>query len=214
MNLGDADAVEGGLKDPVFDSQAIFRALMNAFAEPGTVAQFGTRVMAPGPLAPAAAAILAARGLVDALTATPARLAIHGISVSQDGVRRSAFDLLSYPHIDAEGLQVLWPDLGSIRADVLAQIEADAKYSVYLDRQADDVERARADEALLLASTLDYGAMPGLSRELSDKLTAIRPGTLAQAQRIEGMTPAALTVLMARAASAPRAQVAATAITE
>ena len=101
---------------------------------------------------------------------------------------------------------MLWPELATIKPDVLAQIEADAKYSVYLDRQASDVDRARADEALVLSPSLDYAAMPGLSRELGDKLDAIRPGTLAQAQRIEGMTPAALSVLMARALSSRSAR--------
>ena len=143
----------------------------------------------------------AARTMVDTLRATPQHLARHGFAISQDGVRRTAFELLSYPTLDAEALRVVWPQLASIRPDVMAQVEADAKYNVYLDRQTADIARARQDEDLSLADDLDYAALSGLSRELSDKLTAIRPATLGQAQRIEGMTPAALTVLLSRARS-------------
>ena len=145
------------------------------------------------------AALEEARHLVDTLTATPQQLALHGVPISQDGVRRSAFVLLSYPTIDAEELKVLWPELGRVAPDVMSQIEADAKYAVYLDRQKADIARARRDESVVLAVDLDYTLFPGLSRELRDKLEAVRPETLGQAQRIEGMTPAALTVLMSKA---------------
>ncbi len=144
------------------------------------------------------AAIEEARRLVDTLSATPQQLALRGIPISQDGVRRSAFVLLSYPTIDAEELKGLWPELGRIASDVMAQIEADAKYAVYLDRQRSDIARARQEDGLSLAPDLDYAVLPGLSRELRDKLASIRPETLGQAQRIEGMTPAALTVLMSK----------------
>ncbi len=140
----------------------------------------------------------AARALVDRLAATPQHLALRGIQVAQDGVRRSAFSLLSYPTIDAETLTAIWPELGGISAGVMAQIEADAKYAVYLDRQDAEIARSREEEGVRLAIDLDYRALPGLSRELADKLGMIRPETLGQAQRIEGMTPAALTVLIAR----------------
>ncbi len=140
----------------------------------------------------------AARALVDRLAATPQHLALRGIQVAQDGVRRSAFSLLSYPSIDTETLTAIWPELGGISAGVMAQIEADAKYAVYLDRQDAEIARSREEEGVRLAIDLDYRALPGLSRELADKLGMIRPETLGQAQRIEGMTPAALTVLIAR----------------
>jgi tRNA uridine 5-carboxymethylaminomethyl modification enzyme len=143
-------------------------------------------------------AIAAARHLLDGLAATPQRLALAGLPVSQDGVRRSAFALLSYPHIDAEALRTLWPEIGAVAPDVMAQVEADAKYAVYLDRQSADIARARAEDGVRIAADLDYAALPGLSRELRDKLEAVRPLTLGHAQRIEGMTPAALTILMAK----------------
>ncbi len=150
-------------------------------------------------------ALQAARDLVDRLNETPQRLASRGIPVSQDGVRRSAFALLSYPTIDAEVLRGIWPELGAVAPAVMAQVEADARYAVYLDRQDADIARTRDEEGVRLAADLDYRALPGLSRELADKLGAIRPETLGQAQRIEGMTPAALTLLVARG----RAQVSA-----
>lgn len=139
-----------------------------------------------------------ARALVDRLAATPQQLALRGIQVAQDGVRRSAFSLLSYPSIDAETLAAVWPELRGISVGVMAQVEADAKYAVYLDRQDAEIARSRAEEGVRLAVDLDYRALPGLSRELADKLGLIRPETLGQAQRIEGMTPAALTVLIAK----------------
>ena len=144
------------------------------------------------------AALEAARALTDRLAATPQQLALKGIPVAQDGVRRSAFALLSYPTIDVDTLRGLWPELGAVPPAVMAQVEADAKYAVYLDRQDADIARARDDEGVRLAADLDYRALPGLSRELADKLGAIRPETLGQAQRIEGMTPAALTILIAK----------------
>jgi len=143
-------------------------------------------------------AIAAARRLLEGLAATPQRLGLCGITVSQDGIRRSAYALLSYPHVDVEALRMLWPDIGKIAPDVMAQIEAEAKYAVYLDRQSADIARARDEEAIPIAADLDYAVVPGLSHELRDKLEAVRPLTLGHAQRIEGMTPAALTVLMAR----------------
>jgi tRNA uridine 5-carboxymethylaminomethyl modification enzyme len=145
-------------------------------------------------------ALAAARALAERLRATPQDLARHGLAVSQDGVRRRAFDLLSYPGVDGERLAVIWPELATVSPTVMAQLEADAKYSVYLDRQTADIARTRADAAFVLASDLNYAALPGLSRELSEKLSRLRPATLAEAQMIEGMTPAALTILTSRAA--------------
>ena len=129
---------------------------------------------------------------------TPQQLALRGIPVAQDGVRRSAFALLSYPAVDAETLAGIWPELAGIAPSVMAQVEADAKYAVYLDWQDAEIARAQDDEGVRLAVDLDYRSLPGLSRELADKLGTIRPETLGQAQRIEGMTPAALAILIAK----------------
>ncbi len=148
-------------------------------------------------------ALDALRARVHARTITPQRAAAAGIAVSLDGVRRSAFELLSYPSVAWEHLVRLWPDLGGVSAPLAAQIEADAKYAVYLDRQAEAIADAEREAGRMLPTDLDYAALPGLSRELADKLAAARPMTIGQAQRLEGITPAAITVLLARSRATP-----------
>ncbi len=199
------DLVTRGVTEPyrMFTSRAEYRLTLRADNADQRLTRQGLAWGCVGPERAAAFAakrdaLGAARRLVEALTATPQQLALRGIPVAQDGVRRSAFALLSYPTIDAEALRALWPALGSIAPVVMAQVEADAKYAVYLDRQEADIARTRDEDAIGLADDLDYRALPGLSRELRDKLDAVRPRTLGQAQRIEGMTPAALTILVAR----------------
>ena len=115
--------------------------------------------------------------------------------MKRDGQRRTAYDLLSYPSLGRAELARIWPELNSLDPKILDQLEIDAKYAVYLDRQAADVERFRRDEALNLPDRLDYCSIPGLSMELRQKLGAVRPRTLGQANRIEGMTPAALALV-------------------
>lgn len=135
-----------------------------------------------------AAAILKER------TVTPQEAARLGVKVTSDGVRRSLFALLAYAETDPSGWNVT-----GIDADTLAQIAVDAKYAPYVERQESDVAALRRDDALQIPSDLDYASLSGLSNELRDKLEATRPVTLGQAGRIEGMTPAALTLLMMRA---------------
>lgn len=135
-----------------------------------------------------AAAILKER------TVTPQEAARLGVKVTSDGVRRSLFALLAYAETDPSGWNVT-----GIDADTLTQIAVDAKYAPYVERQESDVAALRRDDALQIPSDLDYASLSGLSNELRDKLEATRPVTLGQAGRIEGMTPAALTLLMMRA---------------
>ena len=106
-------------------------------------------------------------------------------------------DLLAYPHVGLSEAIRVWPQLGEIPRDIAQQIEIDAKYAVYLDRQAADVAAFRRDEALELPETLDFGAMTALSMEVRQKLESIRPRTVGQAGRIDGVTPAALTLIAA-----------------
>jgi tRNA uridine 5-carboxymethylaminomethyl modification enzyme len=141
------------------------------------------------------AALSAARNLLDGLKMSPSEAARHGLRLNQDGIRRSAFDLLAFPDIDALALQKVWPELAAVDARTMAQIEIDAKYAVYLDRQAADIAAFRRDESLAIPIDLDYGSLSGLSNEAKAKLESVRPGTMGQASRIEGMTPAALTLL-------------------
>jgi len=137
-----------------------------------------------------------ARVLADGLNETPAVLAKMGFKINQDGVRRSAFDLLSYADIDFVAVLKVWPELAALEPEIAEQLEIDATYSVYLERQAADVKAFRKDEALVIPDTLDYLAVPGLSQEVRQKLADARPVTLGQASRVEGVTPAAITTLL------------------
>ena len=140
-----------------------------------------------------------ARALLDSLSLTSSAAARQGLPINQDGQRRSAFALLAYPEINVARLAAIWPELGDIDAKTAAYLETDARYAVYLDRQQADIDSFRRDEELKLPETLDYGAIAGLSAELRGKLAYLRPRTIGQAQRIDGMTPSALTLLAARA---------------
>jgi tRNA uridine 5-carboxymethylaminomethyl modification enzyme len=143
------------------------------------------------------AAINAARSIAQSLTVTPNEAAHHGLALRKDGHRRSAFELLSYPGIGIGDLARIWPSFGELDAKIAEQVEIDAKYEVYLSRQAADVESYRRDESLVLANDLDYATLPGLSNEVRHKLQAHRPRTIGHASRIDGITPAALTLLVA-----------------
>ena len=143
------------------------------------------------------AALDEARRLVTGLTLSPNEAGRHGLTVNRDGVRRSGFDLLSYPDITWARLAAILPELEGVCAPIAEQIEIDAKYAVYLDRQKRDVQSFRREEEALIPSDLDYAVMAGLSNELRARLSKVRPATLGQASRIEGMTPAALTLVVA-----------------
>jgi tRNA uridine 5-carboxymethylaminomethyl modification enzyme len=130
------------------------------------------------------------------LRLTPSALRRHGLAVNADGVRRSAAELLAYPEIDLVRLGAIWPELIALPPEIAEQVEIDARYAGYLDRQARDIDAYRRDEALLLPDALDYAAVGGLSAEVSGKLAAARPATLGGAARISGVTPAALVALL------------------
>ncbi|MHA1158196.1 MAG: tRNA uridine-5-carboxymethylaminomethyl(34) synthesis enzyme MnmG [Alphaproteobacteria bacterium] len=137
----------------------------------------------------------AARALLDRLTLTPDAAAKAGLKLNRDGVRRSAFELLSHPDISFRQLAAVWPDLAAMAPEVAVQMDIEATYAVYVDRQSADIERARRDENVTIPATLTFAALPGLSNEVREKLSAVQPATLGQAARISGMTPAALAIL-------------------
>ena len=137
-----------------------------------------------------------ARDLASGLKASPSALAKRGIVINQDGVPRSALDLLAYPEIDWTRLAELWPELAPTAADIAEQLTIDARYAGYLGRQREDISAYRRDEALSLPDDLDYAAIGSLSNEVRQKLQAHRPATLGQAARISGVTPAALVALL------------------
>jgi len=137
-----------------------------------------------------------ARARLTTLTITPAAAKREGIALNQDGQRRSALDLLAHPQAGRAEVMKLWPELVAIPSAVLDQLEADSLYSGYLDRQTADIAAFRRDESLVLPHDLDYRDVAGLSTEAAQKFARVRPATLGQAGRIEGITPAALTALL------------------
>ncbi|SFJ04219.1 tRNA uridine-5-carboxymethylaminomethyl(34) synthesis enzyme MnmG [Methylobacterium brachiatum] len=141
----------------------------------------------------------AARARLDAVSLTPSQAAVHGIMLNRDGIRRSAFQLLAYPEITWAQLAAIWPKLAETAPRIADRLKTDATYAVYLDRQNADIAAFRRDEAVRLPASLDYAGISGLSNEMRVKLETVRPGTLGQAARIEGVTPAALTLLAAHA---------------
>ncbi len=136
--------------------------------------------------------------LLNQLSLTPTEAARHGLTVNRDGRRRTAFELLSFPDISFDHLMPIWPELGSLAPQIAAQLGVDARYAAYLRRQDEDVAQLKRDEAVSIPADFDYGAIPSLSAEVRQKLVQHRPGTIAQAGRIEGVTPAALLTLLAR----------------
>ena len=143
-------------------------------------------------------AMSAVRTELEALSLSPGELAAAGMNVNQDGARRNGFALLSHPEVTFESLRPFLPDLDSIPADIREQVARDALYVTYIDRQKHDVEAMRRDEGHEIPQDFDYSMLPGLSTELKLKLSRAQPRTLAQAGRVEGMTPAAMTLVLAR----------------
>ncbi|MBI1206140.1 MAG: tRNA uridine-5-carboxymethylaminomethyl(34) synthesis enzyme MnmG [Azospirillum sp.] len=137
-----------------------------------------------------------ARRLVRETSATPPELLRHGLAVNQDGVRRTAADLLCLPGVDLARLGAIWPELATITPVISEQIEIDARYAGYLGRQDADIRAFRRDEALALPADLDFDGIGSLSTEVRQKLRLARPATLGAASRIPGVTPAAVIALL------------------
>jgi tRNA uridine 5-carboxymethylaminomethyl modification enzyme len=126
--------------------------------------------------------------------------------VNQDGKRRTGFEILAFPEVEFEHLCALNSSLNGVDADIRQQLSNDALYANYVDRQASDVAMLRRDEAQAIPRDFDYDLLQGLSNELRSKLSTVRPENLAQAARIDGMTPAALTLILARLRQEARAR--------
>lgn len=200
------DLVTRGVTEPyrMFTSRAEFRLRIRADNADQRLTPRGIAVGCVGAVRARlyeskSSALEQGRLAAEALVVTPNEAGRRGLQVKQDGVRRTAFDLLSHPGIDPAGLRGAFPELPMLSAGIWEQLARDALYQPHLRRQEEDVARLRRDEAVGLPADLPYETLPGLSGELSAKLARIRPATLAQAARVEGMTPAALgVVLMAR----------------
>ena len=136
------------------------------------------------------------KNLSETLFITPTELEKHGVVVKQDGVRRSAFNVMSYNNVSYETIIKIWPQLASVAADIYEQVEIEARYAGYIKRQMADIEVFKKDENLKIRDDIDYTKIGGLSREMISKLSAVRPSTIGEASRIPGVTPAAITALL------------------
>ena len=142
-------------------------------------------------------ALAKAKDALELVSLTPHQIEAVGIRISQDGVRRSAFQLLSFPDMDRSTIDALCPEFGALPIPIKDQVAKDALYSQYLDRQATDIAALQREEGHAIPDNFMYDAIPGLSNELKQKLNRAQPSSLAQAGRLEGMTPAALTLILA-----------------
>lgn len=140
----------------------------------------------------------AGRARLESMSVTPKQVAAAGIKVNADGTRRSGIDLLAFPDVSFEDLIPLDPELEEVDRESRVQLARDALYANYIARQTLDVEAMRRDEAQRIPSGFDYEKLEGLSSELKGKLSRVQPETLGQAARIDGMTPAAATLILAR----------------
>ncbi|HLB80642.1 MAG TPA: tRNA uridine-5-carboxymethylaminomethyl(34) synthesis enzyme MnmG [Dongiaceae bacterium] len=197
------DLVTRGTREPyrMFTSRAEYRLLLRADNADQRLTAKGRQIGCVGAerarrYAAKLAALEAGRTLVRGLRASPTRLRAEGLAVNRDGVQRSAAELLAYPGVDIARLAAIWPLLRDLAADIVEQIEIDARYAGYLGRQEADIRAFRRDEGLHLPPELNYAAIGGLSTEVRQKLAATRPATLGAASRISGVTPAALTALL------------------
>lgn len=198
------DLVTKGVSEPyrMFTSRAEYRLTLRADNADQRLTPVGLRAGCVATAREAAfgakmARLERARNLMRDCTLTPNEAQKQGLMVKLDGVRRSAMDLLSLPDVELSRLAQIWPEIGDIPPDVKEQLEIDSQYAGYLDRQDADILAFRRDESLTLPAELDYAHVGGLSNEAIAKLGRIRPTTLGQAARIDGVTPAALTLILA-----------------
>lgn len=200
------DLVTKGVSEPyrMFTSRAEYRLSLRADNADQRLTPIAEGLGIVGPARSAAFArklerLDAARALARTLSLTPSEAARHGIGINQDGVRRSAYELLSYPDVDLSRLASIWPELGHLDAVTGDALSNEAHYAVYLPRQEADIAAFRRDEQVAIPTGFDFSAVPGLSNEVRQKLEIIRPTTIGQAGRIDGVTPAAVTLIIAHA---------------
>ncbi len=197
------DLVTRGVSEPyrMFTSRAEYRLRLRADNADRRLTDRGLAVGCVGTARRAAhrhkmEALQGAEDLARRLTTTPAALAAKGVAINQDGVRRSAFDLLRYPDLNLDRLTAVWPELARIPPAIARQIEIEGRYQGYLERQEADIRAFRKDEALVLPADLDFARVGGLSTEVRQLLNDSRPETLGAAARIPGVTPAAVVALL------------------
>ena len=198
------DLVSRGITEPyrMFTSRAEYRLALRADNADQRLTEKGIGLGCVGVVRRdayriKAKALAEARDFAGSVSVSPSEADRHGLNLKKDGHRRTAFELLSYPDVGLADVSRIWPQLGALAPKVAEQLEIDAKYAVYLSRQTADIAAYRRDEAIGLPDDLDYAAIVGLSNEARHKLSIHRPRTIGHASKIEGMTPAALTLLVA-----------------
>ncbi|HEX6000729.1 MAG TPA: tRNA uridine-5-carboxymethylaminomethyl(34) synthesis enzyme MnmG [Hyphomicrobiaceae bacterium] len=204
------DLVIRGVSEPyrMFTSRAEYRLRLRADNADQRLTPRGLALGCVGPERGAAfaarcEALEDGRRLLAGLSLTPNEAARHGLVLNMDGRRRNGLELLARSDISLARLRAIWPQLGSIPARIADQIEVDARYSTYVERQEADIAAFRKDEEVRIPADLDYAAVSGLSAEVRQRLQALRPATLAQASRMEGITPAATMLLLAHLRRTP-----------
>ena len=197
------DLITRGVSEPyrMFTSRAEYRLTLRADNADQRLTPLGRMAGVVGAQRAAAheegqRRLSAARALLQGLSLTSSEAAKAGLKVNQDGQRRSAFTLLAYPEIAPERLREIWPQVAQISDSLLERLQAEALYSGYAARQMADIEAFRKEQNLGLPEDLKYEELPSLSAELRQKLAQIKPQSLGQAARIEGMTPAAISALL------------------
>jgi len=197
------DLVTQGTREPyrMFTSRAEYRLRLRADNADQRLTPLALALGCAGPARAQAwnakaEALRAARALLDSRHLSPSQAMALGLRVNQDGVVRSAFELLRYPDVDWDRLVSAFPELAAVPPAIATLVTTDGRYAAYLDRQAQEIATLRRDEAIALPDALDYHLVAGLSAELRDKLQAARPATLAAAGRVSGVTPAALMAVL------------------
>jgi len=204
------DLVTRGVTEPyrMFTSRAEYRLKLRADNADQRLTALGAELGCVGEGRATAyreknSSLRAARAQLEAYNLTPDQARRFGLSINRDGRRRSGFELLCYPEVTFEKLAAIWPELAEIEQTIARQIVVDARYAVYLKRQEADIAAFRKDEGIAIPRETDYAAISGLSTEVRQKLERHRPATLGQATRIDGLTPAALMLLLAHVKKAP-----------
>lgn len=197
------DLTTKGVDEPyrMFTSRAEYRLLLRSDNADLRLTQKGIDIGCVGEkrrqmFAEKLAALQEARQKLENIGGTPRELELLGFAVNKDGVHRNGMDLLAYAEIDWDKLSAVWHELRDTRRDVVEQLEIEAKYKGYLQRQEADIRAFRKDEALKIPADLDYKKIGGLSNEVVIKLSKVRPETIGAASRVSGITPAAITAIL------------------
>jgi len=198
------DLVTRGVSEPyrMFTSRAEFRLSLRADNADQRLTEKGIEIGCVGAVRrnrhrDKMASLAAARDMAQTLAVTPTEAGRFELWLNRDGQRRTAFELLSYPHVGLAEIARIWPQFVSLAPEIATALEIEAKYAVYLTRQAAEVASFKRDESFAIPDTIDYGTIAGLSSEVRQKLTVARPRTIGQAGRLDGITPAALVLIAA-----------------